>query len=207
MQFFAAVVEYFMLIKLVAATCCATICGRCSTHVPRYVCDCVLQLETNYFIITYTHIHTYTDTLMLVQFVTLLNSSDSLDFFGPGKQQLRSSAPALLLTLLPPLFLLVTSLVSFDVQSRRAARCSKREITSVANFMFVAKFLFTKCTMRRYRVCVCVCLSECASVCLWVYVCTSHMYSEQARTVSLAAFALCSAVFTFAVIYLAANMF
>lgn len=60
MQFFAAVVEYFMLIKLVAATCCATICGRCSTHVLRSVYDCVLQLETNYFIITYTHILTHT---------------------------------------------------------------------------------------------------------------------------------------------------
>lgn len=206
MQFFAAVVEYFMLIKLVAATCCATICGRCSTHVPRSVCDCVLQLETNYFIITYTHILTH--TLMLVQFVTLLNSSDSLDFFGPGKQQLRSSAaaPPLLFALLPPLFLLVTSLVSFDVQSRRAARCSKREITSVANFMFVANF-YSQNAQCADTVCVCVCLSECASVCLCVYVCTSHMCSVQARTVSLAAFALCGAVFTFAVIYLAANMF
>lgn len=49
-------------------------------------------------------------------------------------------------------------------------------------------------------VCVCVYIHE-------VFVCTSRMCSKQARTISLAAFALCGVVFTFAVIYLAANMF
>lgn len=92
-------------------------------------------------------------------------------------------------------------------ESRRAAGCSKREITSVANFMFVANFYSqnAQCADTAYAS---ECLSECVSEYVRVYVSVHLIHAaKQARTVSPAAFALCGAVFTFSVIHLAANMF